>query len=187
MRCLPHFSRRRLHISAIIVVLLFSVGIGSGCGGESGSSYPIGGLLGARSTFEATAEGAVDGALEGSAEFRTDDEDQLIGIELVHAADTMRGISIVLEPYTLDERTYEVIDSGLLGVERPGGRAGFTAFFAHGEHSFQATRGTLRVTQADASLVYGTFDLRMSGRPEGGSLADGDVSVHGTFQATRPE
>ncbi len=141
-------------------------------------------LLGASSTFEATTEGATDGALAGTATFRTDEAGDLVGIELVHIDDTTRGISIELSPRPPAPRTYEVIDPSLLGVARGGEQAGFTAFFESGAHSFQAARGSLQITEATASEVFGTFTIEMEGQAAGG-VANGSVTVQGTFEATR--
>lgn len=159
----------------------------TGCGDDSGTAYDISWLLGAQSTFEATTEGVLDGALAGTAEFRTDGEGNLVGIELIHTDDSTRGISIELEPRPLEQRTYVAIVPRLMGVERPDTDAGFAAFFESGTHSFQTARGTLRVEQVGSAYVRGTFDMEMRGATEGGSLQGEDVTVHGTFYATRPE
>ncbi len=188
MRHPARWSRRRFPVRQTALLLLLGLGVlVGGCGDGPGSAYDLGWLLGAQSTFEATAEGAVDGALAGTAEFRTDEEGNLVGIDLIHIDDSTRGLSIELEPRPLEERTYEVVTPGLLGVERADAPAGFVAFFESGTHSFQAVRGTLRVTQAGAASVRGTFDVRMSGAPEGGSFPGDDVIVRGSFRATRPE
>lgn len=158
-----------------------------GCGDESGSSYDIGWLIGASSTFEATTEGVLDGSLAGTAEFRTDAGGNLVGIELIHTDDSSRGISIELEPHPLEQRTYAAIVPQLMGVERPDTQAGFAAFFESSTHSFQAARGTLRVEQVGDAYVRGTFDMEMRGTAEGGSFQEDDVMVRGTFYATRPE
>lgn len=178
----PAFLQRLLGVFLLLGFVL----VGGGCGDKAASSYDLGWLLGAQSTFEATTEGVLDASLAGTAVFRTDEEGHLIGIDLVHVDDSTRGLSIELEPHPLDERTYEVVAPNLLGVERADAPAGFLAFFESGTHSFQAVSGTLRVTQADAASVRGTFNVRMSGMPEGGSFPSADVIVDGSFQATRP-
>lgn len=141
-------------------------------------------LLGASSTFEATTEGAVDGSLAGTATLRTDENGHLVGIELVHIDDTTRGISIELDPRPPAARTYEVVDPRLLGIGRGDEEAGFTAFFESDAHSFQAVRGTLQITEATASEAFGTFTIEMDGQAAQG-IADGSVTVQGTFEATR--
>jgi hypothetical protein len=143
-------------------------------------------LIGASSSFEVTTEGAVDGAMAGTATFRADEEGHLVGIELVHIDDSTRGLSIELEPRPIEKRTYEAVAPRLLGIERRDAAAGFTAYFESSEHSFQSSRGTLQLTHADASHVRGTFEIEMDGRSSGnGGIAEGDVTVQGTFEATR--
>ena len=141
-------------------------------------------LIGASSTFEAMTEGVVESSLAGTATFRMDDEGNLVGIELVHIDDSTRGISIELEPRPPAARTYEVIDLSLMGVERADSQVGFIAFFESGAHSFQASSGTLQITQADASEAYGTFEIDMEGQTDQG-IIEGGVTVRGSFQATR--
>lgn len=155
----------------------------SGCG-PGRSSYDMSWLMGASSTFEATTEGAVDGSLAGTATFRTNANGDLVGVDLVHIDDTTRGLSIELDPLPPAARTYEVVDPSLLDVARPGDEAGFTAFFESGVHSFHAARGTLQITDANATEAYGTFTIEMEGQPAQGS-AGGGITVEGTFQATR--
>lgn len=165
--------------------------LGGGCDARNGASYDISWLMGASSTFEASTEGAVEGTMAGTATFRTDEEGNLVGIDLVHIDDSTRGLSIELEPRPIemrtdDERTYEAVPQGLMGTERPDSRAGFTAFFEMGDHSFQASRGTLHIVQSGPSSVQGAFEIEMEGHAmESGGVVDGDVTVQGTFQATR--
>jgi len=143
-------------------------------------------LIGASSTFEATTEGAVSEAIAGTATFRTDADGHLIGVELMHIDDSTRGLSIEMEPRPIEPRTYTVVDPGLMGVERPDAPAGFIAFFEGDAHSFRASRGTLQVTRADVARVRGLFEIEMEGKASGhGGVASGDVTVQGTFQATR--
>jgi len=168
----------------LALLVLFSTVVVSGCGGGKSGAYDMSWLLGASSTFEATTEGFIDGSLAGTATFRTDEAGNLVGIELVHIDDTTRGISIEMDPRTPAPRTYEVIDPSLLGTARDGEQAGFTAFFESGAHSFQAARGTLQITEATASAAFGTFRIEMEGQAAGG-VADGSVTVQGTFEATR--
>lgn len=175
------FLRAVRPLICVVVFASFAV-LGSGCGPER-STYDVSWLLGASSTFEVTTEGLVNGSLAGTATFRTDEAGRLVGIELVHIDDSTRGISMELEPRPTAARTYEVIDPSLLAVERPGSTAGFTAFFESSAHSFVAARGTLQITQADASAVYGTFEIEMEG--QGQATAESGVTVDGTFQATR--
>lgn len=156
-----------------------------GCG-EGGSDYDLSWLMGASSTFEATTEGAVTGSMAGTATFRQNDEGELVGIELVHIDDSSRGMSIELEPRPVETRTYTVLPPQLMGAERTEGEAGFTAFFQHAERHFQAARGTLRVTEASASAVRGTFVIDMEGqRTAQGGVVTGDVTVRGSFDAAR--
>lgn len=178
------------HALLALLLLLGAVVVG-GCGDGDGTAYDMDWLMGASSTFEATTEGAVEGSIAGTATFRMDENGNLVGIELVHIDDSTRGISIELEPRpveirTDDRRTYEVVSLGLMGTERPDSQAGFTAFFEMGGHSFQASRGTLHVVQSSRSSVQGSFEVEMEGHAAGnGGVADGDVTVRGTFQATR--
>ncbi len=179
--CLSGTSRLGL---ALLFVLGISVAVG--CGERNGASYDMGWLIGASSTFEATTEGAINETIAGTATFRTDSEGNLVGIELVHIDDSTRGLSIEMESRPIATRTYVAVDPGLMGVERSTGAAGFIAFSEIGNHSFRASRGTLQVTQADEARVRGTFEIEMEGGASGsGGMADGDVTVQGTFQATR--
>lgn len=174
-----------LHASLFVLLLVAASFVSSGCGDDE-ASYDMEWLLGASSTFEATMEGIVEGSIAGTATFHMDSEGNLVGIELVHIDDSTRGISIELEPRPMEARAYDVVMPELMGFERSDSQAGFTAFFESGDHSFQAARGMLRIDQADRTSIQGTFEIEMEGRSsENGGVAEGDVTVHGTFQATR--
>lgn len=179
------FYQNTVFVSGIIMGLLL-IGALAGCNGGGDATPDLDWLLGASSSFEITTEGMVEEAIAGTAAFQTDDEGQLVGIELIHVDDSTRGISIELEPHPVASRTYAVIAPELMGTDRPKARAGFTAFFEQAPHSFQATRGTLRVTQADASQVQGTFEMEMERQVSNtDGVATGDLRVEGSFQATR--
>jgi hypothetical protein len=177
--------------SLFAVLLLLGAVVVGGCGDGDGTVYDMGWLMGASSTFEATTEGIVEGSMAGTAAFRMDENGNLVGIELMHIDDSTRGISIELEPRPVelrsdDGRTYEVVPLGLMGTERPDSQAGFMAFFEMEGHSFQASRGTLHVVQSSRSSVQGSFEVEMESHAAAdGGVTPGDVTVHGTFQATR--
>jgi len=172
--------------SVFVLLLVLTLGGVAGCGTDDGASYDMSWLIGASSTFEATSEGAVSEAIAGTATFRTDADGNLIGIELMHIDDSTRGLSIEMEPRPIEPRTYTVVDPGLMGVERPDAPAGFIAFFEGDTHSFRASRGTLQVARADPARVRGSFEIEMEAQASGrGGVAGGDVTVQGTFQATR--
>ena len=156
----------------------------SACGGEQSTSYGLDWLTGAESRFDARVEGTLDGTFAGQAHFRTNAEGQLVGLELVHGSDSTRGLSIEMEPREPVARTYEVVPSSLMNVERPGSPVGFVAYYEDGQRSFTAVRGSLVLESVETSVVTGTFTLEMDSRVGPNQPAQDDLTLTGSFTAT---
>lgn len=177
----PRGAPREIWRLRCLLVVLLGIGF-AGCGSEAPDAYSLDWFFGAESQFHARIEGSMVDSLRGEATFRTDAEDRLVGIELNKAGQSMRGLSIELEPRAPEARTYTAVEPGLMGVERTGVPGGFVAYLESAQGSYTAVRGTLEVTEASASSVRGRFDLWMRGT-ENGTGQISDLTVEGAFQA----
>ena len=147
--------------------MVMSVGMLAGCSGEEGTAPNV-----PEGQFEAEVEGTVEAALNGRARYRVEDG-QLTGIEL--AVDSVRGLSIEVEPAPVGRRTYQVVEWELLQIDRPGGAPGFVAFLEMPRGSFEATDGTLEITYVSDPVAGAVFDVEMEGALNG--LPDDNYSV----------
>lgn len=157
--------------------ILLSVILFGGCGGK-GNAPDV-----AAGHYRADVAGALSDSLVGTARYRIDDG-SIVGLEL--GSERGPGLSIELEPRPVDLRQYEVVESELFGLERPGGTPGMLGFLTVDGAQFEATDGTLEVTYVGDDYVGGTFTFQMEGTVNG---LPGDVSsveVVGAVNA-RPE
>lgn len=162
------------------LILLLSAGL-LGCSADVEDS--LNWLFEAESRFSAHIEGTTTDSLRGEATFRTDEEGRLVGIELNKTGQSMRGLSIELEPRISKVRTYTAVEPILMGVERSENHNGFVAYLESEQGSYTAAQGTLEVIEASASSIRGRFDLWMRGS-EHDTGQPTDVTVSGSFQAT---
>jgi hypothetical protein len=142
--------------------------------------------MGAESQFTARIDGAVTDSLRGTADFRTDDRGRLVGIELNRADAPMQGLSLELQPRPAEADTYTVVDRELMGAMRDGQPPGFVAYLESDAGSFQAADGTLQIDEMSDDHIEGTFDLYMQGARNSDPSIEIDITVTGSFEATRP-
>jgi len=109
----------------------------------------------------------------------------LVGLEL--DIDSVRGVSVELEPRTLALRTYEVVDAELLGVERTGALPGLNAFLVTRNGDFHATAGSLRVSYVADGAVGATFSLHLEGTFDGVPATEPSLRLSGTVHAVRDD
>jgi hypothetical protein len=150
-----------------------------GCSKTKGTAPPT-----PEGRFEVTVDGALTDTLRGRARYRLADS-MLVGLEL--DIDSVRGVSVELEPRTLALRTYEVVDAELLGVERTGALPGLNAFLVTRNGDFHATAGSLRVSYVTDGAVGATFSLHMEGTFDGVPATEPSLTVAGTVHALRDD
>lgn len=165
------------HSSVVLACVGLLVLVGVACSKMEGTapSTPAG-------KFEATVEGAITDTLRGRAHYRLSDS-MLVGLEL--DADSVRGLSVEMEPRSLALRTYEVVDAELLGVERGEELPGFNAFLVTQNGDFHATAGSLHVSYLSEGELGATFSVEMEGTFDGVPGHDPSLSVSGTVHAYR--
>lgn len=143
-----------------------------GCGEEVVPNLPEG-------RFEARISGGMVDTLEGPAHFRGQGRSR-IGVEL--GLREASGFSLELGPEPLQQGTYEVVAAEL--IEGPGADSlkGVFGFLQLANAQFEAVRGSLSVTHANAEEVRGTFQLQMDGYATG-SPDDLSIRVEGGMRA----
>lgn len=152
--------------------LLLGTFLMTGCGSNAAPDVPAG-------QYAAEVEGAVTDTLEGAVHHRTADG-RLIGIELGERDGA--GLSMELEPYPPDTRSYSVIDGELFGMERPGGTPGVMAFLTVDGTQFRATAGSLHVQRVAGETIGASFSFEMEGEVASGG-DDAGVRVTGELNA----
>lgn len=185
---MQHLGTQRVHSRSAVgraLLLVVILALTSGCGGASSESA-LDWLMGAESQFTARIDGAVTDSLRGTADFRTDDRGRLVGIELNRTDAPMDGLSLELQPHPAEADTYIVIEPALMGAAREGQPPGFVAYLESDAGSFQAADGTLEISEMSNDHIEGTFDLYMQGARSSDPSIEIDITVTGSFEATRP-
>lgn len=137
-------------------------------------------------TFTAVVSGSVVDTLTGDASARIEGQ-MLVGLEM--DVDSLRGISVELEPRAPERRIYEVIDAELMGTEREsdaGEMPGMVVFLDARRGTFQSVAGSLSVTYQSPSEIGGTFDVEMEGTFDGVPGATPSLRVRGSVRAALP-
>lgn len=154
-------------------VLLLGVLLWAGCGGHgTPPDVPAG-------EFTAYVDGSLSDTLSGTVHRRVTTEGGLTGVEL--GRQDGPGVSIDLESQPPALRTYEVIESELFGLDRPGRPPAALAFLRLNEGQFEAVDGTFELTYVNDDEVGATFTFQMEGEYEGVASDGPSVKVTGVL------
>lgn len=157
------------------LVLLLAAVLSAGCGGRgTPPDVPSG-------EFTAYVDGSLADTLSGPVHHRVTTEGALTGIELGEKGGP--GVSIDLEPQPPALRTYEVIESELFGLDRPGHPPATLAFLTLDGARFEAVDGTFELTYVNDDQVGATFTFQMEGEYEGPASDGPSVEVTGVLNA----
>lgn len=157
--------------AALMAILLLA-----GCGEGRGTAPDV-----EPGRFVVQVDGTVSDTLRGEARYRMVDGD-LAGVELV--IDSVRGLSIDLEPGPVRRKTYQVVEWELLSVDRPGGAPGTSVFFETPDLAFESSDGTVEITYTANGQIGGAFALDMEGHRTEGPIGPRSIRVTGTWLAT---
>lgn len=157
--------------AALMAILLLA-----GCGEGRGTVPDV-----EPGRFVVQIDGAVRDTLRGEARYRMVDGD-LAGVELV--IDSVRGLSIDLEPGPVRRKTYQVVEWELLSVDRPGGAPGTSVFFETPDLAFESSDGTVEIIYTADGQIGGAFAVDMEGHRTEGPIDPRSIRVTGTWLAT---